>query len=277
MSLAGIAAANRDIIDRGRYRAPAGHTVELDHLVSRALEGSRLYRPRELDDLLGGRGEAARPLAEDVVIEVSEEKTGEAARRVAAEHDVSPLALNFASAKSPGGGYVRGARAQEEDLARCSALYDTLLRHREYYDVNRAHRSLLYTDHMIYSPEVPFFRDERYDLLDEPVTVGVITAPAPNAGEVLRRQPRAESKIEEVLRRRAGMVLALAEAEGHRHLVLGAWGCGVFRNQPALVADAFGHWLESPRFAGAFEYVLFAVYERGKRRLNQGAFYERFS
>jgi len=67
------------------------------------------------------------------------------------------VALNFASAKNPGGGFLGGAKALEEDMARASALYHCLLRQSEYYTINRAGNSMLCTDH-IYSPLVPFFR-----------------------------------------------------------------------------------------------------------------------
>ena len=65
------------------------------------------------------------------------------------------------------------------------------------------------------------------------------------------------------MRRRAGYVLTVAHVNGARNLVLGAWGTGVFKNDPELVADAFGQWLESPRFAGAFDRVVFAIYAAG--------------
>ena len=98
--------------------------------------------------------------------------------------------------------------------------------------VNRAQKSLLYTDHMIYSPSVPWFRTRSTNLLDYFFLASVITAPAPNAGQVLRRAPDASPEIEACVRRRAGMVLAVARELGHRNLLLGAWGCGVFRNDP---------------------------------------------
>ena len=57
------------------------------------------------------------------------------------------------------------------------------------------------------------------------------------------------------------MVLAIARENKHRNLLLGAWGCGVFKNDPNMVADAFGAWLESPTFQGCFDRVVFAVYD----------------
>ena len=69
----------------------------------------------------------------------------------------------------------------------------------------------------------------------------------------------------------------VAQAQAARRLVLGAWGCGVFRNDPAMAADAFGVWLASPRFAGAFDAVTFAVYDPSKTRGTLAAFADRLS
>jgi len=92
----------------------------------------------------------------------------------------------------------------------------------------------------------------------------------------LSRESNALPKIEAALRRRAGLVLAVAADNGHRTVLLGAWGCGVFRNDPALVADAFGKWLESDKFAGAFDRAVFAIYDRSKDRATLSAFKQRF-
>src|SRR6185436_6320983 len=158
--------------------------------------------------------------------------------------------------------FLGGAKAQEEDLARCSALYDCQLTQRAYYDENRACKSLLYTDHIIYSPGVPFFRDDRGALLEEPFLVSIITAPAPNAGAASRVGEGGRDELLSVLTARSQKVLAVAAAHGHRTLVLGAWGCGVFRNEPRDVADVFARALELERLRGAFGRVVFAVYDR---------------
>ncbi len=122
-------------------------------------------------------------------------------------------------------------------------MYPCLLQQPTYYEINRSHASLLYTDHIIYAPKVPWFRTRSRELLESFFLASVITAPAPNAGQALGRDPTAGAKIEEALRRRAGYVLAVARDNGHRSLLLGAWGCGVFRNNPSMVADAFGQSL----------------------------------
>ena len=142
----------------------------------------------------------------------------------------------------------------------------------EYYDVNRAAKTLLYTDHMIYSPDVPFFRDEDNQFLTEPYFASVITAPAPNAGQIKEHETSSVRKIQETLHRRVGQVLALCDAREHRTLLLGAWGCGVFQNEPVELAQSFKTWLESERFTGAFERVVFAVYDPSKAKANLKAF-----
>ncbi|MEM7034097.1 MAG: TIGR02452 family protein, partial [Chloroflexota bacterium] len=211
------------------------------------------------------------------VIEVTAETTQVAAHRLVVEEGCdNVILLSYASARNPGGGFINGAKAQEEDLSRCSGLYPCLLTQPTYYEVNRTQKSLLYTDHIIYSPNVPWFRTKSRNLLDEVFLASVITAPAPNAGQHLRRNPNDWPSIERALRRRAGMVLAIAKDQGHRILLLGAWGCGVFRNDPAMVADAFGHWLTQPIFSRCFDRVVFAVYDPGREKKTLQAFQTRF-
>jgi uncharacterized protein (TIGR02452 family) len=142
-------------------------------------------------------------------------------------------------------------------------LYPCLLAVPEYYERNRACRTALYLDLAIWSPNVPFFRDDGGALLDEPFLTSVITAPAPNAGAVVSNEPERGVEIEPTLRRRASLVLRIAAAREVRRLVLGAWGCGVFRNDPLLVAGTFAHLLRGlGEFAGEFYQVVFAIFDR---------------
>ncbi|WP_437893599.1 TIGR02452 family protein [Sorangium sp. So ce124] len=273
MKLTSIAAETVQIASRGEYTAPSGATVRIRDRVLAAVKGTVLYRPGSLD-----AWEPKERLDRPTAIQVTGETTGAAGRRlIEQEGEARVMALNFASAKNPGGGFLRGAKAQEEDLARCSGLYASLVEQRDYYDQNRACGSFLYTDHIIYSPDVPFFRDEQHALLDRPFALSIVTAPAPNAGEAFQRDDATDQEIRAALERRADMVLAAAGAHGHRCLVLGAWGCGVFRNDPREVADVFARCLGSPRFRGAFSRVVFAVYDRGDDRPNYRAFQERFA
>lgn len=271
MSLAGVAKETLSICERGEYTVD-GARVVIRPLVAAAVDGTTLYRPDDFAGLSRVNLQGARPR-----VEVVAEGTVAAAQRlVVDERERGVVALNFASAKNPGGGFLRGAKSQEEDLARCSALYPCELTRRAYYDANRDCGSMLYTDHVIYSPEVPFFRDESLDLLASPFTLSIVTAPAPNAGEALRHGRESRGDVARALDHRAGAVLEVMRAKGHRVLVLGAWGCGVFRNDPTAVADAFARWLEDQRFKGAFDRVVFAVKERGGAEVNVAPFRERF-
>jgi uncharacterized protein (TIGR02452 family) len=272
MSLIGVASENLAIFERGTYTPPSGAPVFIADAVARAVRGTRLHRPDDPLDL-----PTRDPLPAPRTIEVTGETTAAAARRLVEREGVEHVAaLNFASAKNPGGGFLRGAKAQEEDLARCSALYPCLIAQPDYYAANRASGSMLYTDHIVYSPGVPFFRDDRYDLLPSAFLVSMITAPAPNAGEHLSRHPDGRADVLATLERRAERVLRIAAIHGHRALVLGAWGCGVFRCAPAEVAGVFARLLDAAPFAHAFDRVVFGVYDRSQDRATLRAFEERF-
>jgi uncharacterized protein (TIGR02452 family) len=268
MSLVDIAQATLQIVNAGTYQAPSGRTVSIRDALVRAREGTRLYCPEDFP-LVAAADASTQPRCE-----VTAETTTAAARRLTQQDGVTDVVvLNFASARNPGGGFLTGAKAQEEDLARCSALYDCLLTQPRYYEANRATRSLLYTDHLTYSPAVPFFRDDQLTLLEAPFLASVVTAPAPNAGR-LEKAPDDQLRLKDVLRARARKVLEVAAKHGHRTLVLGAWGCGVFRNDPAEVAVAFEQGLRQS--SGTFDRIVFAVYERSATEPNRRAFRDRF-
>ncbi|GAB3854632.1 hypothetical protein GCM10027610_086510 [Dactylosporangium cerinum] len=113
------------------------------------------------------------------------------------------------------------------------------------------------------------FRDDKGRLLDAAHHATFLTAAAPNLGAILRNQPQDAADVPAVLHRRARRVLAVAAAHGHRTLVLGGWGCGVFRNVPADVATAFAAALADVQH---FDQVVFAVYDRLKGTPVQAAF-----
>ncbi|MET9610453.1 TIGR02452 family protein [Streptomyces sp. NPDC006512] len=253
-----IARENALIVAAGEYRTRSGRRVSLATAVAEAKAGTRIYGPNPVNPGEGFVGGGTR-----TVFEVTGESSTVAARRLAADgaEPTSVAVLNFASARNPGGGYVRGAKAQEEALCRASALYETLLEAPEYYEVHRAGKSTFYTDRVIHSPGVPVFRDDRGELLETPFRAGFLTSPAPNAGTIRRQEPERTPEIPAALARRAERVLEVAALHGYRRLVLGAWGCGVFQNDPAQVAEAFRALLTG-RFAGTFAHVVFGILDR---------------
>jgi uncharacterized protein (TIGR02452 family) len=128
-----------------------------------------------------------------------------------------------------------------------------------------------------HSLAVPVFRDDRGRLLDEPYTAGFLTAAAPNAGVVLRTAPERAPELPRALAGRAERVLETAAAHGYRRLVLGAWGCGVFRNDPAQVAEAFKDLLVKGRFEGYFAHVVFGILDRTAGGTTRKAFDQAFA
>jgi uncharacterized protein (TIGR02452 family) len=266
--LAGLAAETVRICEEGQYETPSGKKVILADDIKRAVEGTVEYSVANLPTALPKRTALATK------IEVANETTFQGLAKLAARGG-HIACLNFASARNPGGGFLGGAQAQEEALARASALYSCLLAAPEYYERNRANRSAIYLDLVIFSPQVLFFRNDAGERLEKPLLASVITAPAPNRGAVAQNEPQNLPLVEPALRRRAEMVLHIAQAHGVDGLVLGAWGCGVFRNDPAQVASIFGEMLKPPgRFAGIFREVLFSVYDRAEPPMTLRAFAE---
>lgn len=170
--------------------------------------------------------------------------------------------LNFASAKNPGGGFINGAMAQEESLAASGTLYRTLMAHEEYYQKNRAQTSMMYTDYAIYSPDVLFFRDGRFCLVECPVKASVLTLPAVNMGQILLKGEDPD-KAKRVMRRRMALALAVFAEKGAKNLVLGAYGCGVFRNDPRLIATWWKELL-SEGMGDYFDSVFHAVLDQSR-------------
>jgi uncharacterized protein (TIGR02452 family) len=256
----------------GGYTAPSGRRVDIRDAVARAIASSRDHAP---DAVVAEPGLLATATGRRTLVTVVN-GTSLASARALASRGKTPLVLNFASAKNPGGGFLNGARAQEESLARSSALY-ACIEKSAMYAHHRASADCLYTDWMIYSPAVPVVRDDESGaLLEEPYLASFLTTPAPNAGVVLQREPGRRDEVERVMSARVARALAICAAEGDRHLVLGAWGCGVFGNDPAVVARAFGAELDGA-YAGVFEEVVFAVLDWSEERRFIRPFVERFA
>ena len=261
------------ITSAGSYVAPSGRRIELADEIARAVAQSRDYLP---DAKVGPPSSAIDATATRIAVVNG---TSLESARAIAERGATPLVLNFASAKNPGGGFLNGARAQEESLARSSALYACLTTSGMYahHRGDEGNADCLYSDWMIHSRDVPVFRDdESGDLLEQPYLCAFLTAPAPNAGVVLKREPSRRDEVDAVMNARVSRALAICAVEGHRHLVLGAWGCGVFGNDPAVVARAFALELEGT-YAGAFDEVTFAVLDWSEERRFILPFLSRFA
>jgi uncharacterized protein (TIGR02452 family) len=272
------AAETLRILEAGSYKSANGKRVKIGAAIQDAVAETLLYAPLGIDELLGRCDELLERVCATTAFDVKNETTLSAARRLVIEcgYDKT-LCLNFASAKNAGGGFLGGSQAQEESLARSSALYATLMAEPEYYRENRRCRTAMYTDHLILSPDVPVFRDDEGLLLAEPYLVSFLTAPAVNAGAVKRNEPGNAELIGSTTANRIRNVLAVAVVNGYEHLVLGAWGCGVFQNDPGLIARLFAEALTGKgSFARAFRTVVFGVLDRTPRESIIAPFRDRF-
>ncbi|WP_160717111.1 TIGR02452 family protein [Chitinophaga solisilvae] len=272
---AGTARETVDILEEGSYTNSRDKIISLQPALKYAVENTVRYYPEDGGLLQNVTG----PAFPQTIIEVTPETTFAAAHRLVVQEQLENVCcLNFASAKNPGGGFLKGSQAQEESLARASALYSCLGSQPDFYLTNRAHPSCLYTDNILFSPQVPVFRNDADELLDNYYCVSVITAPAVNTGAVKFKEPQHVDSIAPVMLDRIERLLAIAVAQRQSTLILGAWGCGVFRNKPEDVATWFAaHLLDNPRFRHAFSRIVFAIYDSSDEKQTLKTFESKFS
>lgn len=257
-TLAAIAQETLAILQRGSYQSPVGRTVDTWQAAEAACAQTRLYTPAEYPSLL-----ATSDVWEQVPrTEISiTNRTTLTAGQALWETFPKLVCLNFASAKRPGGGFLNGSAAQEESLARSSTLYPTLQAQPEFYSFHRRQGSAYYSSRVIFSPGVMVFREDSGRLLEQPWQTAFITAAAVNAGSIRGRGRGRDDKIASAMEERIRMVLAVAAHHRQDALVLGAWGCGVFRNDPQQIANLFAKVLAEAPFANRFHHIEFAIYD----------------
>ena len=205
-------------------------------------------------------------------VTVSRKRTLEAA---SAYHGKKVCVLNFASATNPGGGVTRGSSAQEEAICRCSTLYFSLIEQsmwKGFYTPHRAQRDPLHNDDCIYTPGVVVIKTDTATPQALPpedwYTVNVLTCAAPNLrerpsnpmndGDGARSVQIGKQELRQLHEKRMRRILSIAAAEGNEIMILGAFGCGAFRNPPEIVAEAMRTVIQEYR--SFFEAVEFAVY-----------------
>lgn len=125
------------------------------------------------------------------------------------------------------------------------------------------------TDWAILSPDVPVFREDDGTALESPWLLSFITCAAPYVPTV--GQPLSG----DLLQSRINRVLGIAQAFHYDSLVLGAWGCGAFENDPHRTAVDFRQALEN-EFRGVFSEIIFAVTDWSPERKFLGPFRNAF-
>ena len=245
-----------------------GENKILKKAVAESIRGTKIYFEGESPRI-------ERKIFDDTVISVSKFRTFEAARHF---HEKFPelkiSVLNFASATNAGGGVKKGSRAQEEALCRCSTLYPALatkeLWHK-FYKFHRERYDSKYTDACIYTPNIFVIKTDEHLPKRLPqedwFKVDVLTCAAPN----LRLNPNnkynpgemkslllTDEELFAVHVQRAEHILKIAAHHETDILILGAFGCGAFKNNPNVVAKAYAEII--PEFNGFFQKIAFAVY-----------------
>ena len=157
--------------------------------------------------------------------------------------------LNMASYKRPGGGVHNGARAQEECLFRCSNLIQVVPTSFYPLEVNDA----------LYTKDAIFFKDKDYEYM-EPVVCDVITIAAINLNENAKYDPVQNiTEYRKITKDKIRLMVSLAAQNGVKNLILGAWGCGVFNNDPTTMAQYFGEVLVGEGYSVDFDNIVFAI------------------
>lgn len=226
----------------------------------------------------------------DTEITVSKDRSYEAAMKLKKSMPDSKIAvMNFANAFHAGGGVTKGSSAQEECLCRTSTLYpllyrrslrDTFYKHHHTLNTSKASDALIYTEGVIIcktDEDLPKRMPK-----EDWVSVDVITVAAPDL--------RTKSNIHAALVgngtymndaelfgyhvKRAIHILTCAAAKGADTLVLGAFGCGAFQNNPEVVAHAYK--IALAEFPKVFKRIEFAVYCSPKDQTNYDIFSKMF-
>lgn len=166
--------------------------------------------------------------------------------------------LNFASAKNPGGGFLRGSMAQEESIAYVSTLYHSLIQSDMYKINKKDSKDGIYNDIAIYTNEIAIFKLDRDDEhYFDPFYVSVISCPAVNKLNAKRNNIE-ESFIYDKMVDRIRLILETAKTHHTEILILGAYGCGVFGNDPKDVKEIFMGLIEND-YENVFEKIIFTI------------------
>ncbi len=206
--------------------------------------------------------------------ELADSMGGNAAKKI--------LVLNLANPVHPGGGVRKGSRAQEEDLCRKSSLLLSLesVNALPYYRYNRKLNTYMGSDAVIIHPNVEIIKDEFGQVLEFPTVVAVMTCAAPMLRNGMEGLSQAE--YEAMLYQRITGMLKVAAYKGYQYLVLGAFGCGAFRNDARVVSDLFSKALKEFDFCGMkdkdmFRSIDFAVMDHSDSQYNFKEFSRNFS
>lgn len=241
---------------------------EMMNFVNWCVKNSCIYSPSDADNLANyirsDKSIYLKPykIIEDLDTVSAIEKVCE--NKLQSSFKANVAALNFASYKNPGGMFLKGSKAQEECLCHQSVLYNILTRFPNYYAENKKNlNEALYTDRAIYTPSVLFFTESSRICCD------IITCAAPNKFTAQRYKNVSDEKNWYYLYNRIEFILNIAKLHQVDILIVGAFGCGVFGQDPYEVASIFKYLLDNKSYG--FSQVIFAI-PRGTRADNYTTF-----
>lgn len=157
--------------------------------------------------------------------------------------------LNFANGTNRGGGVTIGAIAQEEDICRTTNLYNSLLQVE--YPIK--------SDQIIVSQDIKLIKNSKYYLIDDEINIDYIITK-----DALIAEGSFTLDMYEETEKRIEMILKTAHSLKIDVLILGAFGCGAFRNPHESIAYIFHKYLKKYKF----KKVIFAILEKNTNILN---------
>lgn len=262
---------NNDIMKAGAYETTSGRIVAIDN--REMLDETKVYSaPFGLD-------KPSRPSVTLRTFAANQDCIDLA--KGLAEEGLNPAVLNLADARIACGFYYRGSGAQEESLCRRTTLSQSLY---QYYKKDRAEcvsvpfKGKGYPIDMrnggIYSPRVMVFREgssKEFALLDVPFYLSFISVACLDFNErhgkdldFMTTEGKLSSEGLDIMKEKVRTIYRIAVQNGHDSLVLGAWGCGAFRQDPETVASLFDAILHEDEFNGRFHTVCFAILDKGE-------------
>lgn len=244
-----IASETLYIIESGYYLLN-NHEIVIREQLEESKRGTITYHPSYLPV------ENEIRQIKDTAISVKQGTTLNIARLESENSNVKIGILNFASAKNPGGGFLKGSNAQEESIARSSGLYNCIQDSSMYIVNTENNRKCLYNHNLIYSPGVPVFRNDDNELIS-PYMVDILTVPAVNAKQAALKRVPVET-IEKTMIERMDNMFSVAVDKNIDVLILGAWGCGVFGGDFNFISYNFLKFLKN-KYSGCFSKVVFAL------------------
>lgn len=247
-------------IRRGHYVSPENRRFDLK-------SGEDLYECSNLINITGNTNDIQLRYPNGQVFVAKQDCLEAAEEQVKKGHKVA--VVNFGSHDNPGGNSDRGTNGQEEDLCYRSELAGfmedqrlgfSLPREVQFYPLEGLEER---EDHLIHTPDVLVFRASRensYALLSEPFRVGILTTAALINPELSGKEVVDYAIEDEKLQVRNLIITQLyaAYVQEYDTVILGAFGCGYYKNPSQAVAKIYKEVIDN-FFKGAFQQIVFAI------------------